>query len=405
MNSLPVRILAAVLTFILGVGLANLWLTTPSINPVACRFPVGTRPAQLEMVFVIDTTGSMGGLLDAAKQRIWGIVNGVIREHGSSVRIGVVAYRDRGDAYVTQVLPLTEDLDKVYMTLMDYQAAGGGDAPEDVRTALAESLYKIPWSDGELGVSRIIFLVGDAPPHDYPDVSDTLTTAANAAKKGIIVNTIQCGSADDTTRAWRAIASSGKGQYFAIPSDGGVQASETPYDDQLNELARKLSATILPYGFGAGTEGEAQRSEIVARAELVEARVASSAPSAAKAERAINKAISSDAYIGDLLQQIENGSQTLETIDQDQLPADLRKMTTSGQRQDIERRLAIRSDLRHQILVLSKQRDAYIAAERKKSASDGFDVVVAKALDRKSTRLNSSHSSISYAVFCLKKKI
>src|SRR5690349_23667379 len=76
MNSLPVRILAAVLTFILGVGLANLWLTTPSINPVACRFPVGTRPAQLEMVFVIDTTGSMGGLLDAAKQRIWGIVNG-----------------------------------------------------------------------------------------------------------------------------------------------------------------------------------------------------------------------------------------------------------------------------------------------------------------------------------------
>src|SRR5689334_24125357 len=26
-------------------------------------------------------------------------------------------------------------------------------------------------------------------------------------------------------------------------------------------------------------------------------------------------------------------------------------------------------------------------------------------LDRKSTRLNSSHSSISYAVFCLKKKI
>src|SRR5690348_17930838 len=27
-----------------------------------------------------------------------------------------------------------------------------------------------------------------------------------------------------------------------------------------------------------------------------------------------------------------------------------------------------------------------------------------KALDRKSTRLNSSHPSISYAVFCLKKK-
>src|SRR5438270_5435190 len=29
---------------------------------------------------------------------------------------------------------------------------------------------------------------------------------------------------------------------------------------------------------------------------------------------------------------------------------------------------------------------------------------VGEALDRKSTRLNSSHSQISYAVFCLKKK-
>src|SRR5689334_24132703 len=39
----------------------------------------------------------------------------------------------------------------------------------------------------------------------------------------------------------------------------------------------------------------------------------------------------------------------------------------------------------------------------------GVAVVVPRAtrglaLDRKSTRLNSSHSSISYAVFCLKKK-
>src|SRR5207245_3642816 len=32
------------------------------------------------------------------------------------------------------------------------------------------------------------------------------------------------------------------------------------------------------------------------------------------------------------------------------------------------------------------------------------DVEDARGLDRKSTRLNSSHGSISYAVFCLKKK-
>src|SRR5689334_24516350 len=32
------------------------------------------------------------------------------------------------------------------------------------------------------------------------------------------------------------------------------------------------------------------------------------------------------------------------------------------------------------------------------------DSISARTRDRKSTRLNSSHSSISYAVFCLKKK-
>src|SRR5688572_31784423 len=33
-----------------------------------------------------------------------------------------------------------------------------------------------------------------------------------------------------------------------------------------------------------------------------------------------------------------------------------------------------------------------------------FGTIAGAALDRKSTRLNSSHSQISYAVFCLKKK-
>src|SRR2546430_9326496 len=36
------------------------------------------------------------------------------------------------------------------------------------------------------------------------------------------------------------------------------------------------------------------------------------------------------------------------------------------------------------------------------SRGNYFDAV--KTIDRKSTRLNSSHSQISYAVFCLKKK-
>src|SRR5262245_65985264 len=76
----------------------------------------------LEMVFALDTTGSMGGLLEGAKQRIWGIVNEVMQsESRPNVRIGLVAYRDRGDRYVTEVFPVTDNLDAVYTTLMDYR--------------------------------------------------------------------------------------------------------------------------------------------------------------------------------------------------------------------------------------------------------------------------------------------
>src|SRR5688572_20480306 len=106
MNKLSVKILTAVLTFIVGVAVASLWLTRPTEPPIA---PVNTAaPARLEMVFVLDTTGSMSGLINGAKQKIWGIVNEVMREQHSSVRIGLVAYRDRSDRYLTQVLPLTE---------------------------------------------------------------------------------------------------------------------------------------------------------------------------------------------------------------------------------------------------------------------------------------------------------
>src|SRR4051812_49753440 len=45
-----------------------------------------------------------------------------------------------------------------------------------------------------------------------------------------------------------------------------------------------------------------------------------------------------------------------------------------------------------------------VGAERRRPALGNSDRDASRILDRKSTRLNSSHMSISYAVFCLKKK-
>src|SRR5690348_18026799 len=47
---------------------------------------------------------------------------------------------------------------------------------------------------------------------------------------------------------------------------------------------------------------------------------------------------------------------------------------------------------------------ALVRRRRRRCGSTVGVLVPARAGDRKSTRLNSSHPSISYAVFCLKKK-
>jgi hypothetical protein len=332
----------------------------------------------------------MGGLIEGAKQRIWGIINEVMQTPAHpSVHVGLVAYRDHGDQYVTQVLPLTNDLDKVYTTLMEYRAEGGGDGPEDVRQALADGVLKAGWSKPSADTAQIVFLVGDAPPHDdYVQEPDTLATTAQAVKAGMIVNTIQCGAADDTQQVWQQIARRGEGQYFAIAQDGGVQAIASPYDARLSELGNKLGSTYLAYGGGAGEAGERFRNEAKARQVKTESAVAGAAPVAAQADRAVNKALNKDAYVGDLLQSIENGSVNLDDVKSEDLPADLQKLSAAERSKEVDRRLAERRQIREEIVSLNKQRDAYIAAERKKQsgAQNSFDAAVASALKEQLSR-------------------
>jgi Mg-chelatase subunit ChlD len=386
MNSLALRVITGFLTFVIGVGVATAWVfnkTEPTINPVETS--TDSSPT-LEMVFVLDTTGSMGGLLEGAKQRIWGIVNDVMQTSSHpSVKVGLVAFRDRGDQYVTHVVPLTDDLDQVYTTLMNYDAAGGGDTEENVRRALADAVEEAGWSKQSRNLAQVIFLVGDAPPHnDYRNERDTLESARIATERGMVVNTIQCGDAKETRIAWEAIAQHGQGRYFAIPQSGGVvRTIATPYDEQLSQLATKLGNTYMSYGGGAGVAGESYREAAKTRATAVETEVVASAPLEGRVERSINKAVNSRGYIGDLLQDIENGSKKLDSVKTEDLPSDLQKLSTEERAKEVEKRLAERREIRNQILSLSKQRTEFISAEQKKrggTVQNGFDIVVSSAL-------------------------
>ena len=76
--------------------------------------------------------------------------------------MGLVAYRDIGDEYVTKRIELTADIQDLYARLLELRARGGGDWPESVNEALHEGITKLSWTQGP-EVSRIVFLVGDAP--------------------------------------------------------------------------------------------------------------------------------------------------------------------------------------------------------------------------------------------------
>src|SRR5262245_47718174 len=91
----------------------------------------------VEVAFVLDTTGSMGPLIEGAKRKIWSIATAIVDANpAAEIRMGLVAYRDIGDEYVTKIFNLTTDIQDLYANLLELKARGGGDWPESVNEAL-----------------------------------------------------------------------------------------------------------------------------------------------------------------------------------------------------------------------------------------------------------------------------
>jgi len=376
------KVAILLLAFVVGVAFAGISYINREIPRVEVEEiheagPETNEPTQgktLEMVFVLDTTGSMGGLLDGAKQKIWSIVNEVMQKQSKpDVRVGFVAYRDRNDEYVTQIVPISSDLDAVYSKLMDLEAGGGGDTPESVRKALAEGVEKAGWSKS--GAAKIIFLVGDAPPQNYSGEPDVLATTTVAVRRNIVVNTIQCGDDHETRSIWQQVAKAGQGKYFAIAQNGGVEELDTPFDSRIAELGQKLGGTFIAYG------APTRRADLSMAAAETESKMANAASNTARADRALNKAVNKDAYNGDLIQDMERGRIKLDEVKAEDLPDDLQRVSPAERQRQVDARIAERKKIRQEILELSKQREAFLRAEGARSGrSGGFDSAVRAAL-------------------------
>ena len=328
---------------------------------------VAAQRPKVDVVFVLDTTGSMSGLIQTAKEKIWAIASTMASAQPTpDIRVGLVAFRDRGDQYVTRVVDLSADLDSVYATLMEFQADGGGDTPESVNQALHEAVHKISWSDAKQAY-RVIFLVGDAPPHmDYNEVQYPAIVAA-AREKGILINTIQCGEDSTTVEPWSTIASLGGGDFLQVEQSGGAVAFDSPFDAQIAELSAQLDATRLYYG--SEDEKARMRDKVAATDKLQDG-----ASVASLARRGVFNAGAGGRtnMLGDkeLVSAVVTGTVSLAEIDNDALPEELRPMAPAEREEHVARLSQERVDVQRQIAALADDRSAYIA--RKVEAAGGL---------------------------------
>lgn len=206
-------------------------------QPLAAR----VRRPVLEIGFMIDATGSMGDEMTYIQTELRDII-GRVQPLGApfDVRIAVVYYRDRGDEFVTRAQPFTDDVDATVAFLSRTQADGGGDFPEEMNAAFREMMRQ-GWSDEP--AARMLFVVADAPPHEYADAAYTYQDAlADASRRGIAVFPLASSGIDRPTEyLMRAMAVATGGKYIFLTDDSGIGNAhltpDTPFQvEPLNDL-------------------------------------------------------------------------------------------------------------------------------------------------------------------------
>lgn len=180
---------------------------------------------QLDLMLMVDTTGSMGDELNYLKEELDYVIKQVSAENEAlSIRVSVNFYRDKGDEYVVRESGFTENINEAVAKLEKQSAAGGGDYPEAVHDALDSIVNNRDWRDNAV---KICFFVLDAPPHSEAEVqsinSEMKDNIKKMAKLGIRLIPVASSGVDTETecllRSWALMTG---GTYTFLTNHSGV---------------------------------------------------------------------------------------------------------------------------------------------------------------------------------------
>ncbi|MBL8754899.1 MAG: VWA domain-containing protein [Planctomycetes bacterium] len=335
--------------------------------------PAAPRP--IDLCICLDISGSMDGLINAARQNLWSVVNELATlQPTPTLRVALLTFgcdaHDAQKGWVKVETGFTTDLDTVSQKLFALATNGGNEyVGRVVQTALAE----LEWSQQGEGL-QLLFVCGNESAQQDKEVDNAVVCKA-AIGKGIVVNSIYCGADTDAiATAWRDVARLADGQYAAIEKDTAVVIT-TPFDAQLAELSTALNTTYVAYG--------AQRDMWVGN-QVAQDGNASTLNPAAAAQRCQTKAsgLYSNAH-WDLVDASDDAKFKLEEVKKEDLPEALRALSLADLRTHVAAQRAKRKELQAKVAEVGKQRDAFVLAEQKKlgAARDTqFEKVVLEAV-------------------------
>jgi hypothetical protein len=336
------------------------------------------RPRRpVDLVICLDVSGSMSGLIDSAKIRIWDVVNELGKMKPTpQLRVGLYSYGGAGPdypagaGYIRREIDLTMDLDAVYEKLNALKISG------HVEYATGVSMRAIDtqkWSTDENAL-RIVFVCGNEEANQDPRVSyEILGKAAYA--KDIMVNSIYCGPRhDNIAPGWKTLAEQAGGQFANIDMQKAIQQQiDTPYDRELAELSGKLNGTYVIYGVDNKRFAENQK---------IQDSNAMANGAGAAASRAGAKAggqYRNDTW--DIVDRMKNDPKfDIKSIKGDDLCDEMKKMTIDERVAYLNKKLEERTEIQKKIIELAGKRAKFIESKLKENPKGDAEKSLDEAL-------------------------
>ena len=172
----------------------------------------------LDLVFVMDATGSMRDEIADVQRNLMGIVR-ILHRLAPTLNVGFVAFKDTDAEYLSRAFPLSPmtggNLGRIQRFVEGLAANGGEDYPEPVGQAM-DKAFGMDWRSG---VEARIVLIGDAPGHAR---NQQALFRSIAAFRGPTrrVSAVFTGSRQEGASFYRRVADAGGGDF--VPHRGRI---------------------------------------------------------------------------------------------------------------------------------------------------------------------------------------